>query len=303
MRFCYLDKILFLFFSCWIMIDSINGFARTVGFDYSISQILKFGLFFIIFIRMFYFKSIRILSLLLIVYFIFITISVNANGNDVFSSIVLLIKPISTFYFFLYFVWISKYYKYFFDSKIIVVILCNVSVFAANIILGLLGFGNQVYNIGEDETLGVKGFILSSNEMSLVAAVLFPMSLWYLIHKIKKIFYYLTAFFIVFLSFCISTKATIITAILSFIFVTYFMGSKIERKIIVIITTLLLILSITYLSVILSSDIGFIQRFSFFVENRGLLDAVFSGRIEQYETESDIFFNKYNSFNYALFYT
>lgn len=287
-----IDKFLWFSFCCWILIDSINGLMRVIGMDIPFSQIVKFGVLVVAIIRMIKKDSIKLLLVFFLLYIVIVLSNVYILCNDVYAAAVLMLKPISTFFFFLYFRYFqNKNHLYFYklSSK---VILFNFIFIAANIILGLMGYGNHVYTVGEEESVGVKGFIISQNEMSLAVAVIFPLFLLLCSHKYKRLIYYLICMMIITISVCISTKASIIVSLVSVFFVSYNTGRKRERKIILISAVAIIVLAVTYFSIILSSDIGFIQRFSFFLENKGFQDAIFSGRLDQLEIESNVFFNK-----------
>lgn len=286
------DRIIWLFFTCWILIDSTNGFLRIIGVDFPFSQLIKFGVFILVLMRLIRLDRIKVSMIVTVVYLLFVSIHVFFIGNDVKAATVLILKPLTTLFFFYYFKYFSNRFPVLFSAMFNRLIFANFIFLAVNIAFGLMGYGNHVYDIGEEEGVGIKGFIISQNEISLVVAILYPMLLLISSQKYNRLIYYLIGMAIGFISFCISTKASIIISFVSFIFVSIITGTKTEKKWIVLITSILLLTSVSYMAVVLSSEIGFIQRFSYFMENRGLLDAIFSGRLDQLETESNIFFGK-----------
>jgi hypothetical protein len=286
------DKLLWLLFYCWILIDSFNGFLRDVGADFPFSQIVKFGAFFIVLVRLINKDIIKVLFFITLVYILIISLNVYSLGNDVFAAIILISKPITSFFFFYFFVNFKRYNEQLFWNLFKKIVVLNFVFLSANIILGLMGYGNVTYEVGEEEGVGIKGYIISQNELSLVVAVIYPLLLWLCSLKYKRSVFYLLGVLIIFISFSISTKASIIISLASVAFVGFYTGCKRERRIIVIIVLCLLVLFFAYISVVLDSEIGFIKRFTFFLDNKGVLDAVLSGRLDQLETESRIFFYK-----------
>jgi hypothetical protein len=272
---------------------------QEIGIGFPFSPVIKFGVFLLVLVRLIHLDNVKFFLSLTIVYLLLLIFNIYTLGEDIGSAIVFISKPITTFFIFYYFLYYRKINAIVFNTMLKKVVLYNFLILAANIILGLMGYGTNVYEVGtsEDEGLGIKGFIIAQNEISLMVAMVFPILLWMCSQKYKRIIYYLLCIVVIVISFCISTKASIVISLVSVAFVSYYTGAKREKKIIVLTVLILLFIFISYISVVLDSEIGFIQRFSYFMESRGLLDAIFSGRLEQLEIENRIFFENTDFFS------
>ena len=209
------------------------------------------------------------------------------NPMDTFT---LLMKPLSSIVFFMYFRYIATNDVVYFKQKFWNVFVLSFIFFIANILLGLAGFGNSVYDIGNNTTLGVKGFIYAQNEITGLIIYLYPIVLYYIHQQYSRIVYYLFLVLILFISYSIATKASLAVAILSVFIVTYYLGDKIEKIVIIILGIVSVIFGLLYLTYIMSMELGFLERFMYFYEKNGFVDAITSGRLQFWNERSIPFF-------------
>ncbi len=287
-----LSKIIWSCFGLWILIDSLNGFVITYGIDIPVSQIFKFGIFLLVIIRMIRYDRIKLILLLTIPWFIFLWINLIEKEAGISETVTLLFKPLTTFIFFLFFVKEAKRNSYLFKKNFSKVITLNFLFLLGNVVIGVLGYGNHVYQSSDGEGgIGVKGFIYAQNEISCVVAVLYPVVLYFLHKKYSRLKYYLGCVLIMAMSFFIGTKASLLVALLSTVVLSYYLGTKKEKKIVFWGTAIVGILGVSYLSYLLASDIGFLQRFMYFYEERGLAEALLSGRWGFWQNYKTVFEN------------
>lgn len=150
-------------------------------------------------------------------------------------------------------------------------------IFILNFILGYLGMGYSAYGnvaLGDDDTLGVKGFFYSGNELSFViiifslfSVIYFKRSLWILL-------------FILLLFFCAILLATKTAVLATLVILFSWIYAKTSRLTIIFIAAISGV-SIFYLASIFMSDLissGQLQRLMWMYQTGGITRAVFSDR-------------------------
>lgn len=284
------DLYICFFLSCWILIDSINGYAKTNGIDIPVSQIVKTCVFFLVIIRLSGDVRIKALLVLIALYLALLIVNIIGLGGNVMDAMSQVMKPITNIFFYIYFCTILRINKIFFQKKYELVIILNFLFLLANVLLGLMGFGSSIYTLGDGDSYGIKGFIYAQNEISCVVAVLFPLILLYARHRYSKFRYYMLCVFLLFIAFSIATKAAVFVAILSCLLVTYKIGSKREKKIIFLFSVVALFLVISYISYLMTSELAMFQRFSYFYEKNGFAEAILSSRWTFWIERSPLFF-------------
>ena len=287
-----LDNFIWVCFACWILIDSFNGYAKTNEIGIPVSQIFKTFVFVIVLIRLIRYVDVQLILFFCFLYIVLVLSNITGSGDSTIGVLTQLMKPLTNFFFFIYFVKCAQINRGYFARKFDFVIVFSFVFFIANVFLGLLGFGNSIYALGDGESYGIKGFIYAQNEISGVVAVLFPLVLLRMHRNYGRQIYYMTCLFLIFISFSIATKAAVFVAILSSCLVSFYLGEKKEKKVIVIITAISLIAIISYISYILASDFGMFQRFSYFYEKNGFYEAILSGRWTYWMEQSPYFFRQ-----------
>jgi len=88
-----------------------------------------------------------------------------------------------------------------------------------------------------------------------------------------------------------STKAGILATALSFISITYFYGKKNERRVLLLFFIVAVYYAAKLVQLLLESEVPIVQRFSYFFERDGLLNALTSGRLRMWEEEGGDYTN------------
>ena len=286
-----IDNAIWTCFALWILIDSFNGYALMNHMNWRPSQIFKFIVLVIVIARLIHLSTIKKLFVFLLPYIILVLFnSYNLNVNP-FDTFTLLMKPLSSFVFFVYFQYIATKDVLYFEKKFWNVFVLSFIFFISNIIIGLLGYGMNVYNTSNsDASFGVKGFLYAQNEMSGLVIYLYPIILYYIRRYYSRIVYYLFFLLIVFISFSIGTKTSLAVAFLTGFMVTYYLANKLEKTLIVILGITILTTGILYLTYLMTIELDIIERFMYFYEKNGLVDAVTSGRLNYWDERSAPFF-------------
>lgn len=164
-------------------------------------------------------------------------------------------------------------------------------ILAANLIIGLAGYGYSQYGRNSDfeaDKIGAVGYIYSGNEMSFLMLICQIMVCSHLFFNKKYRLYYIWSISFIFLSAIKATKVSILgSLILTIIFPfieSFQQHTKINKGksgsiIILIITVALVILSLPHLFDLINK-IGLLDRFIYFFNERGLLFLILSGREE-----------------------
>ena len=135
------DHLLFILFSCWLLVDMLNGFLLRSDFPISVSQIYKSVVALLVIIRCAKNSQIRNVLFSSILYLSFYSSIVILNGEEVVGSLVLLSKLITSILFFVYFSIIREINYDFFKNKAFLVLKWSFIIFFCNLIAGYLGYG------------------------------------------------------------------------------------------------------------------------------------------------------------------
>lgn len=284
------DNVIWVCFALWLLVDSLNGYAMTNNINVRPSQIFKFMVFVIVTARMIQFENFKKLFICLLPYLILVLLNSYDLHVNTFDTFTLLMKPLSSFVFFLYFKYMAEKNVLYFEKKFWTVFILSFLFFIANIVLGLMGFGRHVYETGNDTTFGVKGYLYAQNEISGLIIYLYPAILYYIRNNYSRIVYYLLIVLIIFISFSIGTKTSLAIAILSGFVVTYYLGSKIEKITMVVGGVIVAIAGIVYLSYFMALEFDIVERFMYFYDQHGFVEAITSGRFDYWEERSEQFF-------------
>ncbi len=289
-KYSPIDKLILFLFANWLIVDSINGFIMRSGIDFPISQVFKLFTVILVLVRMiekrFFFIYFFVAIFYLFVFYLNFTLSFSTNINEI---LVFILKPITSISFFIYFKFMMESRPQIFLQSGIKILKVNMIVFVLNILVGLFGLGYNSYtNMGG---FGHCGYFYSINELSGVILVLYPLSLFY-VHKTysgKK--YVLFSLLLVFVSVILATKTSSVMAVITSLLIAYVYGTKIEKKLVIIVSLVLVICVIAYLGIILSSNIKAIQEFTYHMGTMGIIGALTSGRLLRW-TDFQILFNK-----------
>lgn len=284
------DRFLISLMSLWLFVDCLNGFFINTGIPIPISPIFKSSIILLIVCCQIRYKKLIDTAVFFFLYLFSYGIIVMFGDASFGQSVSLLIKPITTLLIFYYFVFLFRTYKTDLVVKSIIRIFkVNTLVFCSNILLGLVGIGYRSYE-GENP-MGFCGFFYSPNELSGVVAVIFPLILTYV--KVKKTLmaYIATIMLLGIITFLLSTKAPLLSLLISVILISYFYGKRKEKRLVIMITAILFLTVFTYVQSIISSNIGIMQRLNYFIEKEGILFAITSGRLEYWREESVDFYN------------
>lgn len=282
------DNLLFAFFSCWCLVDSINGLLLRNDLI-SISQIFKIFVAFIVIVRCQGNNAINNLLLGLMLYLCLYIVNVALHGEDVVSSVILVSKLMTSILFYYYFLQVLFADDKYFEQKAYLVLKWNFIFFAANMILGIMGFGYAAYG-DVDDGIGSKGLFYAGNELSGVVAAVFPWVFYYIIRRGSIVFYFVSGAALLVLVYSLSTKSGIFATLLLFIMIAFFYGSK-RIKVITVLSSIAVVFYIVlHIQALLGTDVAIVERFSFFLERDGLMGAMTAGRLDYWEEESVEFF-------------
>lgn len=279
------DNFLLNVLSLWLLVDMCNGIFLKSGFPMPISQLYKGFILVFIIINYSWYSSIKKLVFFLFLYvplYIVITLFVDSS---IHSTVTQILKPLTTFALYFYFCSLFKLYRHdILIKKIHRIFFFNAVVFFVNILIGMFGIGYRSYE-GVVE-MGFCGFFYSPNELSGIVAVIFPLCLAY-IKQNKSFLYYIVAIAIMACTcYILSTKSPMIILACSIPAISYFYGSKLEKKIVVLMVVGLVFSLTTIIPIIMSTEYGLFTRLDYFIQQNGLVWAITSGRIEYWEEES-----------------
>ena len=286
LRIIRTDDIIFNLFACWCLVDTLSGMMSGFLF-FSLSQIVKALVAALVIFRCSHNQAIVSCVSVMIIYLSISVFHSAIIGEDVPATIILMSKLLTSILFFVYFIQVKKSNGRYFEDKAFLVLKWNFLIFSLNIALGLVGIGNSTYNV-EDATvttIGSHGFIHSTNEMAGVLAVVFSWAFYYFKQHYSFIVYLFLSALLFFLAYAMSTKAGILATALSFISITYFYGKKNERRVLLLFFIVAVYYAAKLVQLLLESEVPIVQRFSYFFERDGLLNALTSGRLGMWEEE------------------
>ncbi len=291
---------IYVLFLLILIVDSINGIMIKNGF-HSIAQPYKLLILFVMLLRilsrpkfnsLFFIGAIStFFSIALIVHVkTYINEGVPFSYGDEIAQSFRFIFLITTFFYFYQFPFKGQ-------SKYRNIILINWLVLVANVFLGILGIGFKQY----EGKVGGTGFIYSGNEMTallilFVGLVVIPD----IISKSWKS-YILKSIVILSTSLCKATKTGIIATILLLIMLPIIY----ERRSFFILTKLriamifggVILFAAGYIGI---QQMGILDRFMWFLNQKGLLSAIFSDRNAFIISDFQDFFDNF-SINTLIF--
>lgn len=282
------DHVIFALLACWCMVDSVNGLLLRSDFM-SISQIFKISVAFIVIKKCQGNKTFNNLLFGIIVYLSLYLFNIVLHGEEVASSITLVSKLITSILFYYYFLQVLSADESYFEQKAYHVFKWNFLFFAANMLLGIMGFGYAAYGDAEDG-IGSKGFFYAGNELSGVVAAVFPWVFFYIIKNYSNIIYFMSGIVLFVLVYTLSTKSGIFATFLLFLMTALFYGDKKIKIIISFSSIVLAFYIIIHIHSLLETEVAVIERFYYFLERDGLMDAMTSGRLDHWGEESVVFF-------------
>lgn len=262
----------------WLLMDSINGYFVRESVSIPISIFYKLIVVFLISLRILNYKSGLRLILSLLVYLLFQALFyATINVADMIVTYQFLLKPITNIIIYFYFVKLVLKDNLFAKKSIYKIFKYNFIIYACNLILGLCGFGYRAYESAYGD-IGFTGFFYSLNELGGVAASIFPFILYNQYEKGRKNFY-LASIFVIFLSFLIMSKATILTAFISILLILYIKCKN--RKLFIFFCVVVILYAIFHFNIddLLSSQSAYAQKAMYTYGSGGILNLIFSGRI------------------------
>ena len=283
------DNLIFVLFSCWCLVDALNGLLLRNNL-FSISQIYKVLIAIIIVVRCWDNRKIKGYVCAICFYLSFYIVNIALHGEEVGASIALVSKLLTSILFFLYFTHVIRADENYFKSMAQKVFKWNFVFFAINMFLGIMGLGYAAY--GEaDEGIGSKGFFYAGNELSGVVAAVFPWVFYYIRKNYSLITYYVSGALLLILVYTLSTKSGIFATLLLFVMIALFYGDRKTKNFTLLTFITALIYIVYHIQSLLGAEVAIVERFNFFLERDGLLNALTAGRLDYWEEESVEFYN------------
>lgn len=284
----FLSELAVMMMSFYILADMLSGFSIIyLGVDIKASLIYKMPLLILI-LALIARSNINLFNLLLlfiVIMFVgpFFQFLDHARADFFiadFSTAIKVLMPICIF--FLYREWYKKQPKFAIESthKILT---CCFFILSMNFMLGVLGFGKSTYDFGNGTTAGTTGVIMAGNELGGAFLVAYT----YMLHRFwneRGIFWYvLLSFFTIFCGVTVSTKTTILAAII-IVFLVPIVNER-ERlyrltllKLKIFAPIIILIIAIVIMIIDLLQTLGLYDRFIWLYNKGGLLGMLLSGR-------------------------
>lgn len=268
----------------YLIVDSFNGYLLRSGLTISISQIYKSLILILMLITILLYsrKYSFYLLLLFTVFLSMITLHIvyfptlpHYTNNLIFFN--KLIFVIVNFIFFKYLVSKNPAKTRFFFFTLF---LFSLLVIYINIVLSVLGFGFYQY---ESQSIGYVGFFYSGNEVSALMIVLTSPLLFVTWGK-NKFLYVIFVFALLIFAVLMATKVAIVGTILLIIFIPFIHErNKIFRLTKTKVKTVLLFLLIIipfagYLSILLITQVGILEKWVYSYSKFGIYRALLSGR-------------------------
>jgi hypothetical protein len=304
------SKIIFICMAFLLWVDSLTGMLQVyTGIDFKISLLYKLPLLasMILIIAL---KS-RMTLLLVLVSFIFLIIgpaarfTENNKSDFLFNDISLAIKAITPFITFYFCKIIAKVHPDILGRYGTKVLMINLLAILFNLFVGTLGYGFPSYEGGEDgQGIGVRGFYVAGNELSGCFVLLFGFILHYC-WNIKKAYFYPVAIVTAMCGALIATK----TAMLASIILIFMVPIVNERKNLFRLTKLKVRLFLmmlvgvalaTYFILDFLQSIGLRDKMMWILKEKGLLELIFSGRLDFVSNIMDAFMAGAGWFQYLF---
>lgn len=300
-------QVAFFMMSFYLLADMLTGFSIIyLGVDLKISLLYKTLFFFILLVLLFK------LNPKLTVYF-FITILLSMTGcfanffiygkaDYLAQDFISLIKIFTSILVFIFLNELSKKDLKLFDLKSKQVLMYSYFFLAINLILGALGVGKTTYKVAAGESAGSTGLIMAGNEVGGVFLVVFGYVLFKVWNSTKyKKYYILQACFTLFCGVIVSTKTTMLAALV----LVFFIPIISEREKLFKFTLLkakIFIPLIGVVSVLIYMILDFLERLNllgrvmWFYEKKGMLGVLLSGRDEMVAERMITYFERSSLF-------
>ncbi|MDN4503154.1 O-antigen ligase family protein [Alteromonadaceae bacterium BrNp21-10] len=201
-----------------------------------------------------------------------------SNSAALFFDITLILKVFTPILFFRYFTYIAEINPSLLSNWGSKVIYINYGVLFLNIFIGLFGFGYSSYNSG----VGINGFFSAGNELGAVFIVLSAFVLTQCLLRSIKL-YIIFSIITVLIGLLISTKTSILSAILLIILIPAVINRKeffkpTQLKVTLAALFIILIsISVAY-SISILQSIGVWERVLWMYNKFGILGVILSGR-------------------------
>lgn len=284
-----IDKLLWIGFSLWLIIDVITGYALNNGLTFPLSQGFKLLILLLLLIRVSRWERYLKISFILLLYLSLFTISLILHERNLSHTFIHLTKLISTFYLYVYFCAYIKLGQSNFIIKADKVLTIAFIIVSINIVGGLAGIGFHTY---PDEQVGYKGFFFAGNELGGVITALIPFLLYVVYLNYSLYRYVIFSLFVMLLSYILATKSVLIASFLCVIIIPWILGTKKERKRICVLGLLMGIplLSLLILKM-LSSESELVLKLVYAYNTNGVKGLIFSGRDEFLAERGDEFYD------------
>ncbi|QDF29514.1 O-antigen ligase family protein [Halarcobacter anaerophilus] len=296
----YLEKLLIILFSYFILIDMINGYLIRNNY-LSISLLLKS---FILILTIFYlvnFKEMlnKVLIILGIILFYFVIhffiledVILGIKGLD------WLIKFFSIVIFYLFFSILIKQNKF---NLVIKIAKYSFIFLLINFLFGFLDFGYPMYGHG-DASIGTRGLIYAGNEIGAAIIISGAILQMYFIEKKEYLYFLIIGVLMMGMGALLTSKVSILASILiTFVFpfikaLERIKNLKINKKdfifsVIIFLFLPLIALLTMYYALFVSN---LFDRLSYAYGKLDLITIIFSHRNIWAEEAINIFFDKYN---------
>ncbi len=275
--------------SFYLLADMLTGFSIIyLGVDLKISLLYKTPIFFLLLILVMSNKpklGVGILSLLLFFLigpiFTFLDNSIIKYLVLDLTTVVKLFTPVLVFFFFKV---LYQLYPSLAVNGINSILKVSFVILSFNFILGALGIGKSTYNLGDDKGAGSTGLIMAGNEVGATFLVIFGFAL-FKVWEIKRgsIHYFLLSLFTLFCGLVVSTKTTMLAAVLLIFLVPLvsernklFKLTKLKLKI--FIPLIASAIGVVWMIIDILESLGLYGRFLWFYEKKGFLGIILSGR-------------------------
>lgn len=296
MQYCFSRlKIVFVLFSLYLVVDSVNGFMLREGLP-SVSMPYKLTLIIITCLLFSLYVKIIVISLIILFYLIYGVISF--GFTQTLQGMDWLVKLLSIIYFYYLF---KRLFSHDNDCYNRFVSFCFICFFvlAFNVCLGLFGVGYSSYSSSD---LGSKGFIYAGNELGFAIILSASVILAKFIHEKNYKSYCYFSLFLIFVSALTAVKVAFISSIiiiLIFPLLSLHVRSNfffVSKKAMIFVSLLYLISPFIIASALyyFLFNVGLWERIQFFWGRTSFIDFILSGRFERLLLSLDIFLHDYS---------
>ncbi|WP_404341332.1 hypothetical protein [Pseudoalteromonas mariniglutinosa] len=282
-------QVAFFMMSFYLLADMLTGFSIIyLGVDLKISLIYKTLLFFLLLILLFNLNSKLAIYFLMAILLSFIgcftSFFIYSTADYLLLDFLTLIKIFTSILVFIFLNELSKVDLEFFNLKSKQVLTFSYTLITSNLLLGTLGIGKMTYKVGDGETAGSTGLIMAGNELGGAFLVVFGYVLFQVWNSQKyKKYYIFQAGFTLFCGLIVSTKTTILAALVLVFFVP--LVSEREKLLkmtllkLKVFTPLIIVVSVlVYMILDFLERLNLLGRIMWFYEKNGIFGILFSGR-------------------------